>query len=100
MFSIGEINDYLNGKNAYLWHISDLKIYDKPKELGEFGRDMPIKEALMKNAETFGKYDCCHCMHHEWLHDRERCNLNKSEPICEPRYPLTRPPQSWCYVEE
>lgn len=34
--SIGEINDYLNGRNAYLWHISDLKIYDNPKELGEF----------------------------------------------------------------
>ena len=34
----------------YGWHISDLKIYDKPKKLGEFG--------------------------------------------------LTRPPQSWCYVEE
>ena len=24
------------GKSLYFWHISDLKIYDKPKELGEF----------------------------------------------------------------
>ena len=34
--SIYEINDYLNGKNSYFWRIFDLKIYDKPKKLGEF----------------------------------------------------------------
>lgn len=32
-----EIMDYLgNGKPGYGWHISDLVIYDTPKELGEF----------------------------------------------------------------
>lgn len=32
-----EIIDYLgNGKTGYGWHISNLKIYDKPKELSEF----------------------------------------------------------------
>ncbi len=41
---------YGKGGALYGWHISDLKIYDEPKKLGEFG--------------------------------------------------LTRPPQSWCYVEE
>ncbi len=45
-----EIDMYLQDKQGYAWHISDLQIYDKPKELSEFG--------------------------------------------------LTRPPQSWCYVEE
>mgnify|MGYP003302283747 CR=1 FL=1 len=34
--SFTEINDYLNGKNGYGWHISDLAIYDKPMELSEF----------------------------------------------------------------
>lgn len=28
---------YGNGRDLYGWHISDLKIYDKPKELSEFG---------------------------------------------------------------
>jgi predicted transcriptional regulator len=28
--------DYLGDKDGYGWHISDLKIYDKPKELSEF----------------------------------------------------------------
>jgi len=32
-----EIINYLgNGKNGYGWHISDLQIYDKPRELSEF----------------------------------------------------------------
>lgn len=49
-------------KNSiYGWHISDLKIYDKPKELCAF--------------------------HH--------CGVNYHfNPA------ITRPPQSWCYVEE
>lgn len=47
-------------KPIYGWHISDLKIYDKPKELSEFR----------------------HC--------GENYHFN---PI------VTRPPQSWCYVE-
>ena len=43
-----EIDDYLNGENGYGWHISDLKIYDKPKELSEFskygfGEPVPLK---------------------------------------------------------
>lgn len=31
-----KILDYACGKEVYGWHISDLKIYDKPKELSEF----------------------------------------------------------------
>ncbi|MGL4220377.1 MAG: hypothetical protein ACRCSS_07095, partial [Shewanella sp.] len=31
-----ELENYLDGNNGCGWHISDLKIYDKPKELSEF----------------------------------------------------------------
>lgn len=31
-----EVNDYLDGKTGYGWHISALQIYDKPRELSEF----------------------------------------------------------------
>ena len=31
-----ELNDYLDGNTGYGWHISDLQIYDKPRELSEF----------------------------------------------------------------
>lgn len=33
-----EIMQYANGKYVYAWHISDLVIYDKPKELSAFSR--------------------------------------------------------------
>lgn len=61
--SFDELNCYLGGKNGFGWHISNLVIYEKPKELSEF-------EGLRKTK--FGY-----------------------EPI-----KITRPPQSWCYVEE
>ena len=65
-------------KFGYAWHISDLKIYGEPKELSEFKRWNRTEE----NAP---------CAHTKWLYpdckDCKACNL-------------TRPPQSWCYVEE
>ena len=33
-----DLNAYGGLKTLYGWHISDLKIYDKPKELSEFNR--------------------------------------------------------------
>ena len=63
-------------KRGYGWHISDLKIYDTPKELIEF-------KGLCK-VES----DCCACPHY-----------NYSKMDCDGRT-IKRPPQSWCYVEE
>lgn len=31
-----QIEKYLDGKDGYVWHISNLKIYDDPKQLSEF----------------------------------------------------------------
>lgn len=63
--------------NYYLygWHISDLVIYDKPKELSEF--------AKLCNHNCF--VPCPHYRGKEYECER---------PI------ITRPPQSWCYCEE
>lgn len=43
-----EIENYLGNKDGYGLHISDLKIYDKPKELSEFWnlKGEPIKRAF------------------------------------------------------
>jgi predicted transcriptional regulator len=71
--------DYGNGKPLYGLHISDLKIYDKPKELGEFYTPCPTKE----------KGDCLSC---DCLAD------NDYGGVCTNN--LTRAPQSWQYVEE
>lgn len=68
-----ELHDYGKGKPLYAWHISELKIYDEPKELGEFTKPCP--------------YGLSECMYD----DRPKCyDCNRT---------ITRPPQSWCYVE-
>lgn len=73
-----ELIQYGNGNTLYGWHISDLKIYDKPKELSEFFKPCPTKE----------KYDCLSC---DCLADTDYGGICTNN--------LTRPPQSWCYVE-
>ena len=42
-----DINIYAKGKTLYGWHISDLKIYDKPKELGNFFTPMGKRPSYM-----------------------------------------------------
>lgn len=49
--SQNEIYNYLGGKNGYAWYIDNLKIYDKPKELSEFG----VKRAFQSWGYIDGK---------------------------------------------
>ena len=69
-----DIHEYLGGQTGYGWHISDLKIYDTPKDLSKFSR--PFENCIDKVCDEFG------------------CAL------CENGGHIKRPPQSWCYVEE
>lgn len=77
--SIDEIIEYAGGKNKsiYGWHISDLVIYEKPKELAEFKK---INRECWYADLGLAKRDCTECQHTGCF--------------------LQRPPQSWCYVEE
>ena len=59
-----ELEKYLDGGVGYGWHISNLRIYDHPRDLWEF--------AGLQRETEFG---------------------------LAPK-PVTRPPQSWRYVEE
>lgn len=77
-----EIDNYGKGKTIYGWHISNLKIYDKPKELSEFKRPLDMPTCGYTGC---GSYETPLCA---WL--------NKG---CEKRI-LTRAPQSYMYVEE
>ena len=72
-----EIIAYIGDKGrCYGWHMSDLRIYDTPKELSEF------KTLCRVDA------DCCACPYY-----------NYTKMDCDGRV-IGRPPQSWCYVEE
>lgn len=76
-----DLYEYGKGKTLYGWHISNLKIYDKPKELSEFYKK-DFKKALL---------------YWEYLFSID-CVDDEPEPK-EEDYILTKPPQSWCYVE-
>lgn len=68
---IEELKKYANGKMLARWHISDVKIYDSPKKLGEFSNNSSRLE-FSKTKDGF-----------PWKWSG-----------------MTKPPQSWCYVEE
>ena len=72
-----ELADYIgNGRTGYGWHISDLRIYDTPRDLGEFQRAT----------------DPCDSCHAEYTWECTDCEKLGGD--------IKRPPQSWCYVEE
>lgn len=80
-----QLFEYANGAELYGWHISELKIYNKPKALSEFGT---LCDEDCPNCE-FWKRDMVN------QHERDMDCTNSSYPL----RPLKRPPQSWCYVE-
>lgn len=88
--SVDQIKEYAKGRDIYGWHISDLKIYDKPKELNEFKATCN----KVKHYETESKEFFDHCLHCEYLTEKTSC-LDSFE--CGKF--ITKPPQSWCYVE-
>ena len=93
-----EIRAYCNGKDLYGWHISDLVIYDKPKELSEFSvlDDKAIKEC--KHRERI--YVNPDSVNGAWLKGSYICTKGEEDwcSKCKTK-PLKRPPQSWCYVK-
>lgn len=68
------VGDSMRGR-CYGWHISDLLIYDQPRELSEFQRAT----------------DPCDSCHAEYTWECTDCKKLGGD--------IKRPPQSWCYVE-
>ena len=90
--SYEEMLNYAQGKPLYGWHISDLVIYDKPKELSEFYKPCTdpyqycqgCKHGLVQySADVETSEDLAGCCF-------DTVCLNK----------MTRPPQSWCYCRQ
>lgn len=72
----GALWDYGHGTPLYGWHISGLRIYDMPRDLGEFQRAT----------------DPCDSCHAEYTWECTGCKKLSGD--------IKRPPQSWCYVLE
>lgn len=71
-----EMFNYLSKGYGYGLHISDLVIYDKPKELSEFKK---VNRDCWYADLGLAKRDCPECKNKDCF--------------------VQRPPQSWCYVE-
>lgn len=79
--TVDEWLKYTDGykKPVWGWHISDLVIYDYPKPLSDF--------------YTWKKCNSCKVSGYE----SSACIYDEN---CKVPAVITRPPQSWCYVEE
>lgn len=86
-----EFDAYLSGKPGYGWHISDLVIYDKPKKLTDF---------IRPSGGCCNEGKCTGCKY------LDKGNGYNVEDDCFADFDtdsysiVTRPPQSWGYVEE
>jgi predicted transcriptional regulator len=83
-----ELISYSKSKTLYAWHIDNLIIFDKPKELGEFykcGYNEALKQQEFNNEQAKGF----------------SCFVGGVYPleVIEKEYRLTKVPQSWQYVE-
>lgn len=78
--TIDEIVDYAGSENREVvgWHISDLQIYDKPKELSEFTRPCSY-DGICSSCKRF---------------------ITNGMPYGFCDSTITRPPQSYMFVEE
>ena len=80
---------YLKGSDGYGWHISDLKIYDRPRSLDEFSR---FGFWGMNGTGVCGNYGCENYEPSDSYMIPPTCKINGCS-VC-------RPPQSWCYMED
>lgn len=79
-----ELETYLGKSVGHGWHITEPKLFDKPKELWEF------YVSCKKNRQTADE-NCKGCPY-------AYAGVTTGELYCDNA--LTRPPMSWCYVEE
>lgn len=104
--TLEELNDYgTRGKLLYGWHISDLVIYDKPKELHKFYKcGFSTMEELEEelcgycSPTNYGEVSSCVTPNGYVSCEGRYCN-EAYQKYLDDNFFLTRPPQSWCYVE-
>ena len=88
-----QLHRYAYHDALYGWHISQLKIYDKPKGLCEFTK---YSEHDIRPCENgYG----CQYEYYDYGEDCVACGIDFDGDDC-PYIKLQKPPQSWCYVEE
>ena len=85
-----QLDKYGGLKTLYGWHITEPKLFEKPRELGEF-----YTKCDKKGDET-----CGDCLYLRVMLNSYPCD-DSVDTWCgvDNKKPISRPPQSWCYVE-
>lgn len=98
-----QLDNYLKGKIGFGFYISDLEIFDEPKELMNFYKvgfhkdfEEELKRAVRKDRKILEKYG-------DLIATGETDIVANHVELTKISYPmfygLERAPQSWCYVE-
>lgn len=87
--SYSALHNYCPEGDAYFWHISDLKIYDRPRKLIDFLPNCRFGE----DGEC--EYRRVYCEHQNYDYNPDG-SVNVVR--CDKR--VQGAPQSWCYVED
>lgn len=90
--NIMQLHDYIKGKKFHAWHIDNLTIYEKPKDLNNFYK--PCKH--IKNGECYLYSEQCNHLGIEFKLKDGVAHSAREHVCC--RY-IKRAPQDWCYVE-
>ena len=92
-----EMFSYFGEGGGYGWHISDLKIYDKPRELSEFAvadKDA-IRQCENREQAYYAFTDTGYIKNGFYCKEKDDWCFGGCK-----RKALTRPPQSYMFVEE
>lgn len=80
--SYEELETYLGKSVGHGWHITEPKLFDDPRALSEYRTPF--------DCEAGKKIGC-------WLY---YCKNHNFDCVRRINAQITRPPQSWCYIEE
>ena len=87
--------DYLGHTNGYGWHIKEPKLFDTPKKLSDFRKPCVDKYEYCQGCKhgliTIPPDEEEYAFYHGGYYDT-------FDTVC--LNTVSRPPQSWCYVEE
>ena len=93
--SFRQLKAYLGKKGGYDWHITEPKLFDTPKKLSDFRKPCVDKYEYCQGCKhgliTIPQDEEEYALYHGGYYDT-------FDTVC--LNTLSRPPQSWCYVEE
>lgn len=92
-----KICDYLTKGNGYTWHISDLQIFDKPRELSDFKQwKIPYSKRIKWPSWESNYYTALGA----YVKQHPTMLVSEIKKTFDESISIKRAPQSWCYVEK